>query len=358
MKLTVERDTLRHALSIVKPAVQRNAAAALAGVLIEATCDGVTLTASNIDTTIRTSMPCGVDIEQGRVLVYHDPLDRLAGSTAGTVELSEQDGFLHIHAGTAKARLRTLDASTFPQAPPLDAASDDYQTVKLDDAWAAIQRVAAFRSVDTTRPILTGIHLNAEAGVVETTDSFRLARHALADVPADLLLAPGAVAAATRACPDGPVMLRSQGRRFELEADGTVWSGHVIEGQFPSVKSLIPTTTPVSLTVEREDLLAAIRTVTSIESPDEVVPVRLRQDEATGLVTVLRPVRDRGDAEVELTAHAVSGNLTYAFNATFLAQLLGALHDDTVTLSGTDAVKPWVMREGDFLGLLMPVRVA
>lgn len=348
MNVTVDRDNLKTALARVKPAVKRNGLPVLAGVMLDANGDGtVIVTATNLDTTITTSAAGTVD-QAGRVLVYHEPLERLVGTApAGPVQLRLDDDDLHVTAGRAKARFRTLDAETFPKLRPLDSPAE----AKLDDDWRAIQRVIGFRSTEPTRPILTGIHIGD--GVVETTDSFRLARHDVT-VDADLLLAPDAVLAAARIAPDGPVALRWDGRRFELEADGTVWAGSVIEGQFPPVTNLIPADPQLAVTVDRAALLAALNAVAAIDGGTSHLVI-FQQDAADNVLTVRRNTQDVGDIDYPVDVD-VHGDCQYAFNAALLAPLLGALHDDTVTLQGVDALKPWVVRESGFLGLIMPVR--
>jgi DNA polymerase-3 subunit beta len=357
VNLTIPRNELRAALARVKPAVQRNALPALAGVLIEADGTTVRFTASNIDTFITTTVTAVG--EAGRVLVHHDPLERLAGNTNADVTLSLVDDDLHVTAGRAKARLRLLDADTFPRRPVIDGGGE----AKLDEDWRAIQQVTPFRSTEPTRPILTGVHL--ANGLVTTTDSYRLARHSIG-TDADLLLDPSAIVAASRVCPDGPVTLRWQGARYEIEADGTVWSGNCIAGDFPPVASLIPTDPALAVTVDRAELLAAIRTVASIGDDTHTASdgrvartnvVRFTQSETAGELVLQRRTQDVGDAEVTLPCEA-KGDCTYGFAAGLLVPLLGALSDDTVTLQGTTALKPWIMREGEFLGLIMPVRVS
>jgi DNA polymerase III sliding clamp (beta) subunit (PCNA family) len=367
MKLTAQRSELKTALALVRPAVMRGGKPALAGVLVDVTADGpARLTCTNIDTTISTTVtPTSLDGETGTVLVFHEQLANLAANATGDlVELHVDDDMLHFKAGRATARLRTLDASSFPQRQPLDKPDE----AKLTDDWQAIQRVLPFRSSDVTRPILTGVHVNGDAGVVETTDSFRLARHDIT-VPCNLLLAPGAIVAAASVCPKGPVVLRwSTGRSsggFEVEADGTVWTGHVIDGTFPPIDQLIPKDPALSLEVDRRELLAAIRFAASIGDEASVKDgktshtntVRFTQSESDGQVSVMRVAQDVGDTDEPLEATVV-GDCAYAFNAVYLVQLLGALTGDTVTLQGANGLKPWVAREGGFLGLQMPVKVS
>jgi DNA polymerase-3 subunit beta len=357
VNFTIERNVLRAALARVKPAVLRNSLPALVGVLIEATDDGVDLTATNLDIRIRTTVADAEVGEVGRVLVHHETLDRIvANSPTGPVSLQVVDGEMKVRAGRVKAQLRTLDDTAFPVAPALD--SPKVATLAAD--WLAIQRVLHARSQDKTRPILTGVHLGD--GTVETTDSFRMARHTV-ETDADFLFEPTCLVAAIRSCPTGPVTLRWQRNRFELEAGETVWSGSSIEGEFPPLARLIPTDTALSITANRAELMDAVKVVAAIGEetytdsagkPYSTSTVRLRLEEG-GVVVQCRNA-DNGDAEVAIEA-TCEGELEVAFNAPYLLAMLGACAGDEVTLAGNDQLKPWKVVDGDLLQILMPVRM-
>lgn len=354
MNVTIERDALKAALARVKPAVLRGGQVALAGVLLDAHPAGLTLTATSLDARIETTVaahPTG----NGTALVPHGTLEPVVRNCpAGAVHLRHDNDELHVAAGPVNARLRTLDATTFPAPPPMALA----QEAKLDDDWRAIQRVLHARGIDPTRPILTGIHFGD--GHVEATDSYRLARHDV-DTAAAFLLEPTCLGAAAKACPDGPVTLRWHGTRFELEADDTIWSGQTIEGQFPPCNGLFPASTPLSITCDRATLMEAVRAASAIgeetyenAAGNSYTTSTVRLTLAPDTVTVRCLGIDIGTAEVAVPATCAGGG-EVAFNPRYLHQMLGALDGDQVTLKGVDGRKPWVVVEGGFSQLLMPV---
>jgi DNA polymerase-3 subunit beta len=358
VNITTERNAFRAALTRVKPAILRGGHPACAGVLIDATDGTVELTATNLDIRIHTKVEDVAVGEPGRVLVPHETLDRIvANSPAGTVSLELVDGEVKVRAGRVKAQLRTLDPSTFPVTPAMDTP----KVATLTEDWLAIQRVLHTRSVDRARPILTGVHLGD--GIVEATDSYRLARHTV-ETDADFLFEPSCLAAAVRACPAGPVTLRWQRTRFELEAGDTTWSGNSIDGTFPPVGGVIPHATTISFTASRPDLIDAVKVVAAIGEetytdsagkPYNTSTVRLRLED--GAVVVQCRSADAGEAEVAIEA-TCEGELEVAFNAPYLLALLGAFTGDEVTLRGNDRLKPWVVTEGGLLQVLMPVKIS
>ena len=80
---------------------------------------------------------------------------------------------------------------------------------------------------------------------------------------------------------------------------------------------------------------------------------------AEGL-TLLAVDVEKGEAAESLDAKYEGTEMTVAFNPVYLQEGVEACTSDEVTLGTLDALKPAVIRsaeQGDFLYLLMPVRV-
>jgi DNA polymerase-3 subunit beta len=72
-------------------------------------------------------------------------------------------------------------------------------------------------------------------------------------------------------------------------------------------------------------------------------------------------VHDVGEAKEELDAKYEGSETTIAFNPEFLLDGLGAISSEEVSVETLDTSKPAIVRSadgGDFLYLLMPVRVS
>lgn len=355
MIVRIERDVLRAALAKVKPAVGKHSLPSLVGVMITAT-DVITFTATNLDVHIT----CGVDGTAGtagRALVPFDRLAALAAKCpAGAVALEYANEELTVHAGPVTAVLRCIPPEGFPSIPELVDATEH----KLDDDWRAIGRTLHALSENDSRPNLCNVRISEQR--VSCTDSFRMARHAVS-LDGDLLLPPAPIKAATAQCPNGPVVLRFDERRFELEADGTVWSGSLSQADYPTnsqMDRLWPAETACTFRVdciELTDALKVIGVVGAGESDGKTMSYVLSQLTVGGdLVAVSSKATDVGNVNVEIDAKT-SGEVDVAFNGNLLAQLLGALVEENVELKGNDSLKPWISVDGGLEQLIMPVRV-
>jgi DNA polymerase-3 subunit beta len=139
-------------------------------------------------------------------------------------------------------------------------------------------------------------------------------------------------------------------------------STRLIEGQFPNYQQLIPSGYPNRLIVNREAFIEAVKRVRLIGRDRDNAPLRLGMGpEALELSTI---VLDVGHAKEGLDAKYEGTGTTVAFNPDFLLDGLQVISSDEVSVETVDTSKPAIVRavdtseSGDFLYLLMPVRVS
>jgi len=136
-------------------------------------------------------------------------------------------------------------------------------------------------------------------------------------------------------------------------------TARLIEGDFPNYEQLIPSGYPNRLTVARETLLDALDRVQIVGQNRDNAAVRLSMS-GDGLELAMS-AQDVGNAQESLDAKFEGGELTVAFNPTFLREGVDAIETTEVALETIDPLKPATLRSpegGDFLYLLMPVRTS
>jgi DNA polymerase-3 subunit beta len=136
-------------------------------------------------------------------------------------------------------------------------------------------------------------------------------------------------------------------------------STRLIEGQFPNYQQLIPTGYPNRLIVDREAFIEAVKRVRLIGRDRDNAPLRLTMGpEELELTTI---VHDVGEAREALDAKYEGTETMVAFNPDFLLDGLQVISTTEVSIETVDTSKPAIMKSaegGDFLYLLMPVRVS
>ena len=363
MKFRCDRDTLVEALSTAGRAASSRGGASptLSCVKLDLSGGELALTGTDLDMTISTHLAVDGAVDGTAVLPSRLIVDIVKALETGAIELEVTDEEAHISAGRAQFAVRALPATEFPRPPePPDRA------VTLDAAslGEALRQVVSAASTDDSRPILTGVLLQAEgAGLrLVATDSYRLAVRdlpgtSLLDADQQVLVPSGALRELNRLLSGASeVVVRVGDRHASFEVGPVRLTTRLIEGEFPNYRGLIPASHPNRLTVGRDALLEGVKRVKLLAK--EATPVRLAMSgDALELITINQ---DLGQAHEQLDAKYEGADLTVAFNPDYLMAGIDVSPGDEVTLETIDSLKPAVLRSverDDFLYLLMPVRV-
>ena len=385
MKFRCERDALSEAIGSAGRAVASRSGALpiLSGLLVRTGGDEIQLAGSDLELTIRVSAPAEVDREGAAVLPARLFGDIVRSLEPGAVSVDVGEDEARIESGRSKFSLRVLAAEDFPRLPEVAGSGVRMDASALAEA---LRQVIPAASRDDARPILTGVLLVAEGSGLRlvATDSYRLGvrdlpgesvlaahlsssvegRHVL--VPAKALgelqrllgsgSSPGAAAAPGT---ENTVELSFSDRDACFDTGRARVSTRLIEGQFPNYQQLIPSGYPNRLVVAREALIEAVKRVRLIGRDRDNAPIRLTMTSSGLELTTI--VHDVGEAKEELDAKYEGSETTIAFNPEFLLDGLGAISTEEVALDTLDTSKPAIVRSadgGDFLYLLMPVRVS
>jgi DNA polymerase-3 subunit beta len=377
LKFRCERDVLSEAIGSAGRAVASRSGALpiLSGLLVRSTDDGLELAGSDLELTIRVTAPAECDGAGAAVLPARLFGDIVRALEPGAVSVDVGDEEARITSGRSDFKLRVLPAEDFPRLPELAGSGVRMDATALADA---LRQVIPAASRDDARPILTGVLLVAEGSGLRlvATDSYRLA---VRDLPGETTLAAALSGAAAegrhvlvpaKALGELQRLLGGEGAGAQVELsfsdrdacfDTTRArvSTRLIEGQFPNYQQLIPSGYPNRLIVVREAFIEAVKRVRLIGRDRDNAPIRLAM--GPGGLELTAVVHDVGQASEGLDAKYEGTETTVAFNPDFLLDGLSAISSDEVLVETMDTSKPAIVRsaeDGDFLYLLMPVRVS
>lgn len=335
---------------------------ALSGLHLHLEGDQLRVTGSDLDLTITQEITVGGNTDGVVVVPSKLIADIVRALGPGAVDLIVDGDEAQITAGRSEFSVRTIPADDFPR---LGQPAANEVTLSSDDLSDALKQVVKAASGDDSRPILTGVLLAPEGEGLRlvSTDSYRLAVRdlpgtAVLESDQSVLVPSRALSELTRVLGEhDTVALRLGERDASFEVGGTQVVTRLIEGDFPNYRGLIPDTYPNKITVNRTELLDAVRRVRLMAQ--EATPIRLNMsDSGLELVAV---TQDVGQAQEALDANYDGADLTVAFNPDYLIDGIEVTPGEEVTLQTVDALKPAVMRcaeSDDFLYLLMPVRVS
>lgn len=367
MQITCSRDDLSQGLQVVGRAVSTRASVQiLAGVLVRCEQGRVELAATDMEMSLRASLPAECS-EEGTVAVPGRLLAdivRLLPAGSLSLEYGDADGTLRLVAGSSEYTLNTYNAADFPRLP--DVERDSLLGVDRQAFLETIAKVGRAASRDESRPVLTGIlvHIEGPTLVMAATDSYRLsvketALTSAAGSALEAIVPSRALAEVARVAQAGSeeeIAIGVRENQIVFVVDGVVATARRIDGQFPNYKQLRPETFEAELTLPREELLDAVRRVSVMAQRNS--PLRLRF--ADGELALRAQTQDIGEARESLPVAYAGEPLEIGFNPDFLREGLESISDAEVRLRLISPLRPGLISGAgeDFWYLIMPIRLA
>lgn len=376
MKFRVEREVLAEAVTwVARGLPARPPVPVLAGILIEANDEGtVTLSAFDYEVSARLTVPAEVG-ESGTVLVLGRLLADISRNLPNKpVDVEVQGSKVQVVCGSSRFSLLQMPSDDYPTLPssPEPSGSIDGQLFTQ-----AVNQVSIAADRGDTLPILTGVRVEIEGDKMTllATDRYRLAMRELTWNPTDtaashIVLVPARTLADTArslgASGSIDVALGSAAGGDGLvgfEAGSRRTTTRLLDGEYPKVSSIFPTTSDTESVVNTAELVEAVKRVALVAERN--TPVRLRFTE--GQVSIEAGTGEDAQASEAVEATLTGPDVEVAFNPGFLLDGLGAVGTEWSRLSFTQPSRPAVLSgqaeadgEADtsYRYVIMPVRFA
>ena len=362
MKLSVTRDELVAKLGLVSRAVStRGTVQVLSGLLLSAEGGTITLAATDMELSLRTTLDAQVDGD-GAVVIPGKPLvelARLLPENDVTIEYRPAEGTVQIVSGPYNSRLNVFNAEDFPRLPAIDA---QLHTIDREALLETVDRVARSASRDESRPVLTGILVRFEAGklVMVATDSYRLSvkETELGEAAPELeAIIPARALTELSRLAGGDAVELGVHENHVVFGTGDAWlTTRRIDGQFPNYRQLLPDAFEVELTLPKAELADVVRRASVLALRNS--PLRLRL--AEGELTVSAQTQDVGETHETMPAAYSGEEFVIGFNAEFLRDGVDSIVGDDVKVKLINPLRPAILEDaaGDFTYLIMPIRLA
>jgi DNA polymerase-3 subunit beta len=380
VKFRVDRDVLADAVAWAARSLPvRPSVPVLSGLLIEASDDGLVLSTFDYETSARATLSAEVS-DEGKALVSGRLLSDICRSLpAKPVEMVLDGSRVSLTCGSARFSLQTMPVEDYPALPEMPAATG---TVSSDVFSHAVQQAVTAAGRDDMLPVLTGVRIEISGSSISmlATDRFRLSHRELewqphtpdeslaALVPARVL---GDTARSLTAGSDVTIALASGGSGegiigFEGSAPGGTrrTTTRLLDGEFPKVRSLFPSEHLTTATVDKTELVEALKRVALVAERNTAVQLAFSE----GTLTLDAGSGDEAQASESIEATINGDDITTGFNPQYLLDGLQVIDEAVVELAFTVSTKPVVISgsmgdsdpTGDGTGfryLLMPRRL-
>ncbi|KAA6351131.1 DNA polymerase III subunit beta [termite gut metagenome] len=258
------------------------------------------------------------------------------------------------------------NADEYPQSV---AVGDDAVRLNINGQvlMGSINRTLFATADDELRPVMNGVYfdITSEDITIVASDGHKLVRYKILGArgsgqaafilpkkPASLLksLLPKEI---------GEVGIEFDQRNAVFTFENYCMVCRLIEGRYPNYNSVIPQNNPYKVTIDRQQLLGALRRVSIFSSQgSSLIKLRLQEN----LITVLAQDIDFStSAEEVLTCQYMGDEMNIGFKSSFLIEILGNISTGEVIIELTDPSRAGIVLpieqedNENLLMLLMPM---
>lgn len=370
MEITVSKFELLRELTATQGVVERKTTIPiLSNYLFEAAGDKLSLTATDLDLSLRTSCNAKVKKEGACTIPARKLYDyvRLLPDADITIRLLENH-WVSIRCGRSNTKMVGMARSNFPSLPVFPAAG----VVKISAPVlrSMIAKTGFAIASEESRYTLNGalMVLKPESITMVATDGHRLAHIERAGEKFEGVSGEMKTLVPKKAMDELKSLLDSDVETIDFAKDEStlffrvgprLLTSRQLTGQFPNYEAVLPKDNSKSITLHGEELGAAIARVAQF-ADERSRAVKLRLDK--GELTLSASSAEMGDSEDSLEVAYNGDPMAIGFNAQYLTDFIKATGSGDVKLELKDPQSAGQLRpaEGEdykYRYIVMPMRI-
>lgn len=369
MKFEIAREDLLRGVTRVQAIVDRRGTLPiLTNALLEASDDGLRLTATDLEVGVVCTQKADVQ-KPGRVTLAAKKLHEIVRELddARIVVTAEVDSRVRLETTDSRFSLMSMSADEYPTLPSAEGV--EFVAIEAAILRDMIDRTFYATSSDETRYNLNGIfvELTPDEGRLSfvATDGHRLAkveRTVSADLDAfgkGVIVPRKGIAEIRKLCDETESRIEIAlhdgfllTRRPDLQL-----SCRLIDGEFPSYRQVLPRNQQIRLILDRERLMHAIRRVSLVAS-DRGSGFAFALDDDQIQLSASSP--DLGEAHERLAVEYGGPRFETRFDARYFSEALQAIPSKEAVLELIDDLSPAQLRpadDPDQIAVIMPMRL-
>lgn len=363
MKFTVSRTLILDALRKVVPVTGgRNVMPILSNVKFDAADGKVTFTATDLDLTVMTTIPCNVIEGGSSTLPAKLLMDAVSKAADGdiSIEVNTETSKATVKAGGSTFRIAGLPATDFPVLADDEECKSEF-VIPQDIMKDIFRRTIYAMSQDDTRRTLKGVNLEFKEGklLAVATDGRRLAyAEYTPETPYTLDV--------SITVPEKTVteIFRHLGTTGNAEFylrktllfvklnDTLTLATKLIDDHYPNWRQVVPQANDKEIVVDRQMLISAIERVSVFTQESSV-----KFEFGDNLVTLSSATADLGEAKDEVPIKYNEDKIETRLNPFYVLGFLKSSDDDEVTFKFNDGNSPVIAKDSKpGLAVIMPLR--
>lgn len=377
MNLTIDREVLLENLNIISRGLpSKSPMPILTGIKFYTTDTDLFLTSSNSDISVEVKISESLVVnELGSAVVigklFIDIIRRI-NSPKVNIYLSD-DKILIIKADRGEYKLKIMDVLTYPR---IDFVPAENGLVLHSDVIKSLIKETVFATAQSEKkPILVGVNFAKKGNelIVTATDSFRLSQKiTIIDEYKDfnITIPNKSLEELVRSLDnyDGNINLYFTQNRLLVLFKNVHFQTRLLDGTYPDTSRLIPSSFPVVIKFNKDELVEAVERVSLLSPRDRerdkeivysIIKLSIRKDRTVEISTNNNIY---GDAREEIIPTYVDAEnpISIGFSSRYLLEALRSFMSTEISLNLTGDIKPFIIRgdkDANLTQLILPVRM-
>ena len=371
LEITVSKFDLLKELTATQGVVERKTTIPiLSNFLFEAGDDKLTITATDLDLSLRTSCSVKVKKEGSCTIPARKLYDYVKLLPDGDISLKLLDNhWVQIRSGRSNTKMVGMARSNFPSLPSFPTAG--VVKIPAQALRTMISRTIFAISNEESRYTLNGalLVLKPEAMIMVATDGHRLAHIERAGTQMDVsgemktLIPRKAMAEISSLLSSSDVefveFAKDESTLF-FRIGGRLLTSRQLTGQFPNYEAVLPKENTKIIQVPSETLSSAIQRVAQFaDERSGAIRIKLEKNE----LRLSSSSTETGESEDSIEINYSADPMTIGFNSQYLLEFLKVTNAGEVRLEFKDAQSAGQMRPDDssdefkYRYVVMPMRI-
>lgn len=370
MKFTIEKNILLENLNNVTKAISiKNVIPVLNGIKMELNQEGLYLTASDTDLTIKSFIKRDLIkniSEEGSIVIQSKYINDIVRKLPDdTIDIEIVDGLkVIITAKTSQFNLNCLKVEDYPQIK-LDYQKDPI-VIKGNIFKTIIKQTVFAISNQESRPLLTGLNFKLQGNIMEVTatDSYRLAKKTIAlqefiKEEINITIPGNNISELDKIINDDePVEMHIFTNKILFIYKNITFQSNLLSGTYPNTNNLIPDNFEIIYNTNYLDFYSAIDRASLLTQNKEKNIVKMETKDNELIISSFSSEIGRTEETIAIEKNEGT-NVGISFSAKYMMDALKTLDDTELVVLLNSEIKPIVIKSAKdetLVQLILPIK--
>ena len=370
MKFTIDKNILlENLINVVRAISPKNIIPILNGIKFELTSEGLNLTASDSDLTIKSFIPAS-DIksidEEGTIIIQSKYIiDIIRKLPSEEVNIEVIDGLkIRIYTDTSQYNLNCLNTEDYPQIT-LEETNNPI-ILNSEVLKNTIKQTIFAVSLQESRPLLTGVNFKIIGSSMEVvaTDSYRLAKKTITlsnEYPENIdITIPGKnINEFDKILSDeSDVLIHLFSNKILFKYKNIIFQSSLLNGNYPNTSNLIPKDFEIIINSSLNNFYDSIdRAALLTQSKDKNI---VRMETNANILNISSYASEIGKVEDKIEINKnTEKDISISFSSKYMMDALKTFNEDELLILLNDDSSPIILKsvkDESLIQLILPIK--